>query len=250
MGNRSRLLLTIGIAAMCFPMSAQALPLCSTPSPAANAFSQGASKTLTWTVGSPNGGGFVIEVATEATFDGDGSFKDSKLVQTATVSSSARERTFSGLLERRYFYHLRANARSGVCDASQWSATVSTVQDATLPSAEFTMPSNSPVEGVEIPPVHGGSTSLRGRVTDPVGPGAPVSSGAKSAVVRLTNTTPVLGGTGEPIPPRSVATDVDGSFIASYTGLAPGLYAATVTGVDGVGNESAAPDSYAFVVAG
>lgn len=245
---RTGLLLGVVMTALIAPAASPALSPCATPDPSSPAFAQGASNILQWTVASPIGSGFAIEVATEATFDADGSFKDSKIVHTATVSSSARQRSFTGLLERRYHYHLRALARSGICDASPWSEVVATVQDATLPAAEFTMPSNTPIEDVTLPNIHSGSVRLTGVVTDPPGPGAPAASGPSAAIVRLTNTTPGLGGIGEPIPPRTVATDVDGTWMTTFTGLQPGLYAATVTGVDGVRNESATPDSYAFLL--
>jgi hypothetical protein len=200
---------------------------CAVPAPTAPAFAQGTSNTLGWSqpTGAAQGSRFTVEVSASDLRKTDGSF--TSVEQSASVTGSARAKTFSGLAERRHYYHLRAEA-SSTCTAGAWSSIVSTTQDATPPVV--TVASPEPVYVDE-------DVTITGTAVDTPTAPATAASGARDVLVVLDNQIAALGAMHDQ-PRDRVDVNGDGTWTATFSGLSLGIYSITTTATDKVGNTS------------
>jgi len=211
------------------------LPACATPELSAPEAVQGSSNTVEWTQpqGALEGGGFILEVASSPTRDTDGSLLDVEH-SIGEIPSDARAYTFDDLSEGEHWYAIRAKTKPQTCLASAWSQTeVSTIQDSTGPEVAITSPEDGHIYLLE--PV-----TVSGTLTD-------AGSGPDSVTVTLTNTTPVIGETiGQPDPLTVDAST--GEWTTTFSGVLPGTYLVSASGVDKVGNVSETPAEINVIV--
>ncbi len=203
-------------------VGADPLPPCATPEAHAYPWAAGSENKVSWTMSGTEGSGFIAEVALTPDF--------AQIEQSfGNVSADARSFHFTGLSEAQHYYRVRTKALSGVCAASDWSAPVTTTQDATPPVVTIT----EPLDGQ---PETGSTITVAGTLTDPPGGGAP--SGPHHVVAVLTNTLT-----------NNIKYGYDdrSAWSMTFPNLDRGVYTVAVRGVDNAGNVTVAPTRHAVV---
>lgn len=244
MTSRRRVRAAIGVALLVGSAAgsilAVALPVCGEPTPSTPTFAAGSTNTLSWSAGSPTGGGFTLEVAVSSVTLAGGSFRDK--IATKSVSSSTRSYEFTGLAERTHYYHLRATSNA-TCTTGPWSEVDSTTQDATGPVVSIT--TRAPMT-----PYIMSSVTIRGTASDAPTAPATVASGARVVTVVLQNDIAPLGAQQGDPPRKTASVDVDGTWTVTFEAVKLGMFTATATGYDRLDNPSTEPAVLMFTAVG